>query len=378
MSTKLWLIALISLAVSFCYEASSKEDTATGVATSDEEELGKADSEDDSDKDLEEDDESDMDQEEENEEDFDSEDYEDPSPWLWGRRTRSKPSSQRRRTSSGSWWRRRRTPAPVPRPRPRPRPNPPQPRPAPTQRPARRCSWWRRCRPRPAPPVPRPRPRPRPNPPQPRPAPTQGPARRCSWWRRCRPRPAPPAPRPRPQPRPRPAPIPVPRPRPITSRPRPPNPLPSRSCILKTFNGVHFTTPNNPRFDQTIRVEEGFYNLIRRIDQYAGECSVTVFVTSSFRTKVVQAKNSNHLVGHAIDMNLQDRNGYCSSSCLLNPNKSLAGVTCFISRIRADPRLRWGGDFKKVDPVHIDDNLYYRDVNEWNRLRRCFIASDRG
>lgn len=326
MNTKLWLIALTSLAVSFCYEASSKEDIGTGVSSSDDEELGK------------EDDESDMDQEEENEEDFDSEDYEDPSPWLWGRRTRSKPSSQRRRTSRGSWWRRRRTPAPVPRPRPRPRPNPPKPRPAPTQRPARRCSWWRRCRPRPAPP----------------------------------------APRPRPQPRPRPAPIPVPRPRPITSRPRPPNPLPSRSCILKTFNGVHFTTPNSPRFDQTIRVEEGFYNLIRRIDQYAGECSVTVFVTSSFRTKVIEAKNSNHLVGHAIDMNLQDRNGYCRSSCLLNPKKSLAGVRCFISRIRTDPRLRWGGDFKKVDPVHIDDNLYHRDVNEWNRLRQCFIASDRG
>jgi hypothetical protein len=37
-------------------------------------------------------------------------------------------------------------------------------------------------------------------------------------------------------------------------------------------------------------------------------------------------------------------------------------VQDFISDVRTDSGLRWGGDFNNVDPVHIDDGLNLNDA----------------
>lgn len=34
--------------------------------------------------------------------------------------------------------------------------------------------------------------------------------------------------------------------------------------------------------------------------------------------------------------------------------------------ISSDQTLRWGGDFSKEDPVHIDDNLNHRNPARWD------------
>ena len=73
------------------------------------------------------------------------------------------------------------------------------------------------------------------------------------------------------------------------------------------------------------------------------------------------ATDSNHLVGHAIDMNLYEGKVLCNSKCLTNPPEQLKGVKCFISSIQHDPTLRWGGDFRLKDVVHIDDGLNVHD-----------------
>ena len=83
---------------------------------------------------------------------------------------------------------------------------------------------------------------------------------------------------------------------------------------------------------------------------------------------VPPSKTSNHLVGHAIDMNLYYEGKLCNSKCLINEATWPEGVGCFISKIRNNKDLRWGGDFEPKDPVHIDDDLYDRDRSLYKKL----------
>lgn len=128
-------------------------------------------------------------------------------------------------------------------------------------------------------------------------------------------------------------------------------------CDLYTYKGSNFMN--------SARVHSGFAENIKKINDFAAECGVQVYVTSSFRKSGQAIKNaivqpatrSNHLVGHAIDMNLVEGSLWCNSKCLQNWQCNQGGVRCFIQKIRATTSLRWGGDFSEKDPVHIDDGL---------------------
>ena len=116
-----------------------------------------------------------------------------------------------------------------------------------------------------------------------------------------------------------------------------------------------------------IYVDSQFVGSMNLINEYARENGVEVIVTSSFRMEgrkikgaiVAPAKMSNHLTGHAIDMNvLYNKTLYESKDLKLQHLPYLPkNVVYFIRDIRANPSLRWGGDFKTEDPVHIDDAL---------------------
>jgi len=116
-----------------------------------------------------------------------------------------------------------------------------------------------------------------------------------------------------------------------------------------------------------------FFPALDRINQYAEQADVKLLITSSFRRNanvagaiVRPATMSNHMVGHAIDMNFKYGPGYtkaCNSSCLFR--QPLPGpVQRFIDLVRQDNGLRWGGDFSTYDPVHIDDH-YNQDRASW-------------
>lgn len=79
------------------------------------------------------------------------------------------------------------------------------------------------------------------------------------------------------------------------------------------------------------------------------------------------ASRSNHLVGHAIDMNIQSGEGFFNSTLLKNDNfeQLPANIKSFIKAIRKVPALRWGGDFN--DPVHIDDGLNIAHPKLWDQ-----------
>ena len=80
-------------------------------------------------------------------------------------------------------------------------------------------------------------------------------------------------------------------------------------------------------------------------------------------------------MGHAIDMNVRTGGVLCDWDCLLNESRWSSGVSCFIGKVRDDSVLRWGGDFRDRDPVHIDDELNYRNPTLWDQLFNTMQAN---
>jgi hypothetical protein len=159
-------------------------------------------------------------------------------------------------------------------------------------------------------------------------------------------------------------------------------------CALTRFSASHFT-------GEPLIADVEFVGALEKINKYAAANKVEIYIVSSFReekalvsgAKVTPAEKSNHLVGHAIDMNIDFAGKRYTFDALKPSNlKNLpVEVQNFIQNIRNDPGLRWGGDFKDEngnpdpDPVHIDDNLNGRDSKVWEtRLRATQEARKAG
>ncbi|MEH2297677.1 MAG: peptidoglycan-binding protein [Nostoc sp.] len=133
----------------------------------------------------------------------------------------------------------------------------------------------------------------------------------------------------------------------------------------------------SPRFiGKPILADVEFFDSLEKIDQFAADAGIKIYVTSSTRIQggsvsgaiVHPASRSNHLVGHGIDMNIILGQELFNSEALDNNNlNNLPKVIHnFIKSIRQDPILRWGGDFNFEDPVHIDDGLNFREPATWD------------
>jgi len=143
--------------------------------------------------------------------------------------------------------------------------------------------------------------------------------------------------------------------------------LPSGDSPLVLFEGTQFR--NKP-----VRADVQFVPMLQKINDYAKQADVLLWINSSFRTTtnvqgaiVKPATKSNHLAGHAIDMNVIYGNGTLlhSSKAAKYPNVP-EPVRLFLKSIIDDPKLRWGGQFRTKDPVHIDDWLN-KDLTKWNK-----------
>ncbi|WP_020532462.1 M15 family metallopeptidase [Flexithrix dorotheae] len=142
---------------------------------------------------------------------------------------------------------------------------------------------------------------------------------------------------------------------------------PMPTSALVTYSDTHFV-------GKKITCDVEFVPALKRINAYAAKHDIKILITSSFRTSievpgaiVTPARMSNHMAGHGIDMNIKYGPTYsklCNSKCL---GKRLPSqIAQFIEEIRNDPELRWGGDFRKSDPVHIDDHLN-KDPEKWKK-----------
>jgi hypothetical protein len=146
-------------------------------------------------------------------------------------------------------------------------------------------------------------------------------------------------------------------------------PEPAGKCDIRIYRNDHYT-------GNELRADVDFFPALDRLNGFAADCDVEIFVTSSTREPgrtvagaiVPPATRSNHLVGHAIDMNVQFDGRLFDSKALKRDNLANlpAAVRKFIERVQADATLRWGGDFNPEDPVHFDDGLSRRDPALWD------------
>lgn len=128
----------------------------------------------------------------------------------------------------------------------------------------------------------------------------------------------------------------------------------------------NFTASN---FKGECNVDEDFIPSLEKMNNIAINHGVTVIVISSFRVDanvkgaiVTPATHSNHMVGHAIDCNLQHNGMYYNSAKMQNDKGDIFN---FIQECKSKG-IRWGGDFGKPDPVHFDDGLNIKNVALWN------------
>lgn len=135
---------------------------------------------------------------------------------------------------------------------------------------------------------------------------------------------------------------------------------------------VNYTSSNIKGYKgQGITVHEEFVPLLDRMNSFAAPLGITVWVTSSLRGSthvpgaiVPPAKMSNHLVGHAVDCNLQVGSVWYNSEALKNPQ---GVVLDFILQCEA-AHIRWGGRFKVVDSVHFDSGLNVLHPDKWHEI----------
>ena len=136
---------------------------------------------------------------------------------------------------------------------------------------------------------------------------------------------------------------------------------------------------------EKILAHRDFHGALRRLNGYAVQCDIKIDVLHSFRQRdswvdglvLPPHKRSNHLVGHAIDMNLIV-DGKRLNSRILNRvqwSELPSSAQKWIRLVRGDETLRWGGDFVGPDPVHIDDDLYRRQPSVWLRKLQKISAS---
>ena len=107
----------------------------------------------------------------------------------------------------------------------------------------------------------------------------------------------------------------------------------------------------------------------------AEPADIFIHLTSSFRTSsnvagviVKPTTRSNHLAGHAIDMNVvyDNKQRLADSKVLGRYLEVPEPIRRFIKSIIDDLGLRWGGTFSDRDPVHIDDHLN-QDLARWGQ-----------
>lgn len=143
------------------------------------------------------------------------------------------------------------------------------------------------------------------------------------------------------------------------------NHLPGGNSPLVIYQGSRFR-------GKPCQADVEFLPMLKKINTFATQANVHIFVTSAFRTStnvqgaiVTPAKKSNHLAGHAIDMNVMHGNGQLANSSILRQYPNVPEpVRLFIKAVIDDPKLRWGQSFN--DPVHIDDHLN-KDLSKWEK-----------
>jgi len=141
---------------------------------------------------------------------------------------------------------------------------------------------------------------------------------------------------------------------------------------VEGYNSILSDTGQTPQiiviklrnFDKEVVIEEGFLKYLKVMESLAVQNNLQILVQQSFRMAEMPMANnivppdtrSNHLVGHAIDINISLDGQSFNSSRLSNYEKLPRAIKNFILGCE-NAGMRWGGHFTPIDPVHFDDEI---------------------
>ena len=114
---------------------------------------------------------------------------------------------------------------------------------------------------------------------------------------------------------------------------------------------------------------------IKQLEAFAEQHNIELKVIQGYRnpgqslqnTVVKPATKSNHFAGYAIDFNIRFKGKTYTSVDMKkrNFNELPSNIQAFFDLVRRDIDLRWGGDFYREDPVHIDSPLNEKNPEKW-------------
>jgi len=129
-------------------------------------------------------------------------------------------------------------------------------------------------------------------------------------------------------------------------------------------------------FDKTVMADEGFETYLYTMDRLAKQYGLQIKVQgegfrkadSPVRGAIVPpSATSNHLVGHAVDINIVYNGTWYNSTTLSNYSSLPQAIKNFITGCK-NAGMRWGGEFSTRDPVHFDDGLNLNNKARYDRL----------
>ena len=129
-------------------------------------------------------------------------------------------------------------------------------------------------------------------------------------------------------------------------------------------------------YGKQVLIHNEFEESLSKIEQLAEKYNLVLVVNSGYRfpgtsiggAVVVPVTKSNHNVGYALDINIKYKHRKYISKHLSREhyNELPSNIKAFINDVRLDDDLRWGGDFKTEDPVHIDVPLNIKNKRLWD------------
>jgi hypothetical protein len=130
------------------------------------------------------------------------------------------------------------------------------------------------------------------------------------------------------------------------------------------------------RFDKAVRVDSSFAYSISYMNTLAEQNDLYILVQGEgFRIAGAPVHNaivppsatSNHLVGHAVDINIRYNSKFYNSTDLGQFSTLPQAIKNFINGCKSNG-MRWGGDFSTKDPVHFDDGLNLNSKSTYDQL----------
>jgi hypothetical protein len=138
--------------------------------------------------------------------------------------------------------------------------------------------------------------------------------------------------------------------------------------LSPTFTVLDYPSPGT---DEML-VHQDLAAWVEALNGKAKDKKVKLRVNQAFRVQglpvsgavVPPASSSQHLIGHALDVNIVDGNTVNTSAMFIASTATQAAKD--LVKAAKDLGLRWGGDFTPIDPPHFDKRVMHTSDNYLN------------